>query len=150
MIRKILFSGHTPASTAADLGMTLLRLFAGLSLALAHGYGKLPPADRFVTGVSNLGFPAPHAFAWAAALAEFAGGLMLALGLATRWAAFFILCTMGVAAFLQHRADPYNVKEMALLYGSIAVLYLLAGAGRFSIDRLLRGGGRGAFGKPRK
>ena len=73
-----------------------------------------------------------------AGLAEFAGGILLAIGLCTRPAAFFILCTMGVAAGIAHSDDPYRDKELALLFGAVAVMFLLAGSGRFSVDRLLR------------
>lgn len=127
-----------PGSPLADLALVPLRVYAGLALALAHGLGKLPVSEQFVSGVAELGFPAPLFFAWAAALAEFAGGLLLAAGLLTRPAAFFILCTMLTAAFRAHAADPFQVKEMALLYAAVALLFLLRGAGRYSLDALFR------------
>lgn len=136
-VRRILCSGSSD-DRAGEVGLLVLRVFAGLSLALAHGWMKLPPSEQFIDGVGNLGFPVPGAFAWAATLAEFAGGILLALGLFTRPAAFFVLFTMGVAAFGQHLRDPFSVKEMALLYGAIALMYLLKGAGRLSVDALLR------------
>ena len=135
----------------ADLAMLLLRLVAGLALALAHGINKLPPTERFVAGVVEMGFPAPTFFAWAAGLAEFAGGLLLALGLFTRPAAFFIVCTMAVATFIRQAGDPFAEREAAVLHGAIALFFLLVGPGRLSLDtRLGRrlpgwlGGGRNA------
>ena len=130
--------GGTNNAAATDAGLLILRAFAGISLALAHGYGKLPPSDGFIQGVGELGYPMPIIFAWAAALAEFAGGLLLALGLFTRPAAVLIAITMATAGFLAHAEDPFGVKEMAFLYLAIAVLYVLAGAGQYSIDALLR------------
>ena len=56
-----------------DAGLLILRVFAGLSLALAHGLGKLPPSDRFIAGAAEMGFPLPALFAWAAALPESLG-----------------------------------------------------------------------------
>ena len=132
-----LFGGPNNAA-ATDAGLLILRAFAGISLALAHGYGKLPPSDGFIQGVGELGYPMPIVFAWAAALAEFAGGLLLALGLFTRPSALLIAITMATAGFLAHGEDPFGVKELAFLYLAIAVLYVLAGAGRYSIDALLR------------
>ena len=90
-----------------DLGLLILRL-AGLYLAVAHGWGKIvglaSGETRFLEGVARIGFPMPLAFAWAAALSEFLGGLTIALGLFTRWAAPFAAFTMCVAAFGGHRA----------------------------------------------
>lgn len=136
--RRWLFGGSAPSSWLADVGLTALRVGAGLALALAHGYGKIPPSDGFIGGVESMGFPLPGLFAWAAALAEFVGGLLLAVGLATRPAALFILSTMSVAFFIRHGDDAFKVKELAFAYGLIMVAFLLSGAGRFSIDRLLR------------
>lgn len=137
-IRNVLFGGTPLASTMAEVGELILRLFAGLSLALAHGLGKMPPTEGFISGVGKLGFPAPTFFAWMAGLSEFAGGILLALGLFTRPAAFCIAFTMGTAAFLQHRNDLYQVKELALMYLAIALFFLLKGAGRISADAFLR------------
>src|SRR5690625_3369809 len=78
------------APTVVDAGLLILRVGLGLTLAFAHGWGKIPPADGFVGMVGGLGFPAPTLFAWLAGLAEFAGGLLLAIGLLTRSAAIFV------------------------------------------------------------
>jgi putative oxidoreductase len=145
-IQRLVFGGTGGATSVADAGLLVLRVFAGLALALAHGLGKLPPPQPFIDGVGRLGFPVPTVFAWSAALAEFGGGLLLALGLATRPAAVFIAITMWVAAFLQHRADPFLGKERALLFLFIAVAFMLTGAGRYSIDALIRGKRRSARG----
>jgi putative oxidoreductase len=119
---------------ASDLALLVLRLFTGLALALAHGMGKVPPGERFVSGVEGLGFPAPLLFAWAAGLSEFAGGLLLAAGLFTRPAALMILITMLVAGFRRHAADPFADKEKAFLYAAIAFVFLIVGGGRLALD----------------
>lgn len=136
-VKSIVF-GTTKNAVVTDAGLLLLRLFSGLALALAHGFGKIPPSPRFVAGVEAMGFPAPLFFAWAAGVAESAGGLLLVLGLATRPAAFFIACTMASAGFLRHAGDPFSGQEKAFLFGVVALLFLLAGAGRYSIDALIR------------
>lgn len=127
------------ASAVADIGLLVLRLMAGLAMAFAHGINKIPPSEGFIGGVEALGFPFPVFFAWSAGLAEFVGGLCLAIGLLTRPAALLLAFTMAVAFFLRHAGDPFGDKEKAFLFGGIALLYLLAGAGRFSVDALLRG-----------
>lgn len=134
--------GNTTNSRSTDLGLLLLRVFTGLALALAHGRGKFPPSERFIDGVARMGFPLPEVFAWGAAGSELIGGTLLALGLLTRPSAALIAFTMGTAAFIRHAPDPFSGKEKALLFGLVALLFVLAGAGRYSIDALLRGGKR--------
>lgn len=137
-LRKFLFGGITPASKLADAALTLLRIAAGLMMAAFHGWGKLPPSADLVQGVESMGFPLPTVFAWAAGLSEFVGGILLAIGLCTRPAAFFIACTMIVAAFIVHRADPLAAREMAILYLGVSLVFLANGAGRFGFDPALR------------
>ena len=143
-----------------DLALLLLRL-TGLGMALAHGLGKVVSlatgqGDGFIAGVESLGFPLPALFAWAAALAEFLGGLCVALGLGTRVAAAFAAFTMFVAAFLRHHAlqhllvalgamdaseetvRSWGNPEMALVYLCAFATLALTGGGRFSLERLLR------------
>lgn len=121
-----------------DVGLLLLRVFAGLALALAHGWGKLPPSERFMAGVAEMGFPFAPVFAWAAGLSETVGGLLIALGLLTRPAAALVLVTMVVAAFVRQAGDPFLERELALLYGFVAMQFLLSGPGRLSLDALVR------------
>ena len=138
MLRKILFGGEVGLSLPANVGVTLLRIFAGVSLALAHGSGKLPPSEGFVSGISTMGFPMPVFFAWAASFSEFFGGIFLALGLFTRLSGFFIAMVMLVALLGVHRADPFQKQELAFLYLFISFAFMLKGSGDWSIDSFLR------------
>ncbi len=138
MIKRLLFGGAVIESIPANVGLAILRVFVGLSMALGHGLGKLPPSERFVTITGDLGFPVPEFFAWVAAFSEFGGGLLLALGLLTRPGAFFICSTMLVAGFFQHAADPFSTKEMAFLYLVITGMFVVIGSGKYGIDTLIR------------
>jgi len=145
-------------SKARDIALLILRL-AGLYLALNHGLGKVmglaSGQSRFPDAVASMGFPVPLLFAWAAGLAEFAGGLAVALGLFTRWAAAFAAFNMSVAAFVRHKAighllawlgiapvsaevlEAWRDPELALVYLLAFVALALAGPGRLSIDAKL-------------
>jgi putative oxidoreductase len=138
MLKRILFGGETGLSVQANAGLALLRIFAGVSLMMAHGIGKLPPSDGLINRTAEFGFPVPTVFAWAAGLSEFVGGAFLALGFLTRPASFFICCTMLTALIGVHRADPFQKQELALLYFFIAFAFLLKGSGDWSIDRYIR------------
>jgi putative oxidoreductase len=110
---------------------------AGAGIA-RHGYQKVfeGQVHGLTAATAAMGFPMPAVFAWAAALSEFLGGILVALGLFTRPAAFLVFATMSVAAFGHHRADPLAVKELALSYWTVALALVLAGPGGFSLDKL--------------
>jgi putative oxidoreductase len=128
-------------STGSDLAWALVRVTFGLSLAFGHGFDKVfgGNMERFAAGVAALGFPAPAFFAWAAALSEFVGGLLVAVGMFTRPAAALAGFTMLVALY-RHRAGPFSGMEMALLFFTVMVLAIAVGGGRYSVDATLRGG----------
>ena len=135
-MKGFLFGGVRMNSTLGDLGLLILRAFAGLSLAYAHGWGKVPPTENFMKNVAALGFPPEMAYL--TMLTEFFGGIALAAGFATRPVALAMVINFAVAGFLSHAADPYQRKELAFLFLSVAVMFLCVGAGRFSVDRLLK------------
>lgn len=123
-----------------DVGLLLLRLWFGLVLALGHGLPKLGKLDGFIAGVAKMGLPLPSVMAYLAITAELLGGLMLAVGLLTRLAALPVIGTMLVAAFVTHASDPWMKKEFALAYAAAAVVLLVAGSGRYSLDHRLFAG----------
>lgn len=134
---KKLTSFENYSSSCTNFGLLFLRLMAGGLMAYLHGSGKVPPNEGFAGFLGKMGFPAPMLFAWAAGLSELAGSLLIMLGLFTRPAALTLVCTMGVAVFMAHGADPLAKKELALLYGTIAMTLFFTGAGRYSLDRVL-------------
>jgi putative oxidoreductase len=77
-----------------------------------------------------------------AMLSEFVGGILVAIGLATRPAALFVTATMLGAAFVAHSGDPFSKKESALAYALVALVVLVAGPGRYSVDARLEKKGR--------
>jgi putative oxidoreductase len=138
MLKRLLFGGESGLSVQANIGLTLLRIFTGVALMMAHGISKLPPPEGLVSRAGDLGFPAPTFFAWAAALSEFVGGAFLALGFLTRVSSFLICCTMLTALLGVHRADPFARQELAFFYFFVALAFMLKGANDWSIDRYLR------------
>jgi putative oxidoreductase len=149
--------------TKEDAGLFLLRL-TGFGLALVHGLPKVTGlatgASPMAEGVARLGFPMPTAFAWAAALAEFLGGLLVAVGLFTRVGAALAAVTMFVAAFLRHHAfgqllvslklryvtedtlKGWGNPELALLYLAVLLAVLIMGPGRIAFDSVVGKRGR--------
>lgn len=137
VLKNILFGGAVVMPFGGEFGLFLSRVFIGLSMAFAHGLGKIQDPSRVIDGAAGMGFPLPELFGWAAAFSEFVCALLLVLGLATRPAALLLIATMGTAAFVAHGADPYGKKELALVYLAIFAIYLFMGGGRWSVDALI-------------
>jgi len=141
LVSRFLFGAAGTGSFSGDFGLLVVRLTVGGYMAASHGWGKVfggtgfGPSAEMISGVAGLGFPAPTLFAWAAALSEFLGGVLIALGLLTRPAAAMMAFTMLVAAF--GASTGWAAREMALLFFAPCLLLLLIGAGRISIDRSL-------------
>lgn len=125
-----------------DQGLLILRVGMGV-MFMCHGFPKLTggPETWIKLGgaLSALGVSfAPCFMGFMAAISEFGGGLLLALGLLTRPACFFLLCTMVVATEMHlTNGDPFvkysHALEAAILFFSL----LFIGPGKISLDEKL-------------
>lgn len=93
--------------------------------------------EQFTGFVASIGVPAPHVMAFLAAFAECFGAMFLIAGLATRPAAFLIVCTMAVAIGGAHAGQGFAKQELAWLYLVPALFFLLKGAGKWSLDAVV-------------
>lgn len=122
-----------------DWALLLLRLAFGGIMLVQHG---LPKLTKLIAGAP---FKFPDVLGMGngtsltlAVFAEVFCAALLVVGFKTRWAAIPLVVTMLVAAFVQHAADPFAKKELAIMYFiGYAVIYLL-GPGRHSLDYHLR------------
>ena len=82
-----------------------MRLYLVTILWMA-GTKKLADMDSTISWFGNpdwgLGLPMPELMAWAAALTEAGGAILLLIGLATRWISIPLMITMVVAAVTVH------------------------------------------------
>lgn len=133
---------HAPGALRAHLPnitLALLRIVAGL-MFMQHGaqklFGLLLPATQAWQGA-----PAILSQMWFAGVIELAAGLLIALGLFTRFAAFIAAGQMAVAYFMVHNPQGFfpilNGGELAALYCFIFLAYVGVGGTRYSIDHLL-------------
>ncbi|MHB9055292.1 MAG: DoxX family protein [Paludibacteraceae bacterium] len=119
-----------------DWGLLILRLVAG-TFMLTHGWAKLSNySEMSLQFPSMLGLSSQVAFSLII-FAEFFCSIALILGLFTRLATIPLIIGMAVAAFVAHGTDPFEKKEMALLYLAVYVTLLLTGSGKFAIDTLI-------------
>ncbi len=122
--------GNTP------VGLLILRVCAGLSLFLKHGWEKLTGYSVMVQHFPNPIHIGAHASLAFALLSDGICSLLVVLGLATRPAAAVILINLLTVFFLvQHAAFFTNAHvELVWLYLAAFATILFAGPGRFSID----------------
>jgi putative oxidoreductase len=116
-------------------GALLLRLVLGAAMVF-HGYDKVVPhggLNHHVHYVASLGLP--YWLGYVSAFTEFAGGILLLLGLLTRFAAFLVSINMLVALALVNRHHGYPGSEYSLALLVIATMLLFYGAGAASLDR---------------
>jgi putative oxidoreductase len=137
MFKHLFFGGAGGGSRLADLGLLVLRAYTGVVFVIMHGWPKFQNPSQIMHGTEAMGFPAPKLFGGMAIFAELVGGALLALGLATRPAAFLIASTMIVAGFKAH-GGSLKEGELAFTYLAVALCLMLTGAGRYGIDTFLR------------
>lgn len=138
-----------------SIGLLVLRVGMGVYLA-SHGWGKAQGviAGQFDQFGDPIGIGSGPSLVLVA-LAEFVCSLLVVVGLGTRFAAVLPVIAMAVAAFVAHGGDPWTMGKGAELFSSgaaeswaskePALLFLIGfltlvftGAGRFSLDALIR------------
>jgi len=126
---------------AAFMGPTLARLTVGL-VFIGTGWGKLHSLPDVTEFFASLHIPAPAFQARLAAGTEFFAGILVLVGLLTRFASLPLAFTMVVAILTAKRAD---ISGLTALVGfeewSYLVFFIwlaLAGPGPLSLDTLIK------------
>jgi len=126
-------------SLLQDIGLLVLRVWAGGTMLLAHGWGKLANfGSRADTFADPIGLGSTVSLSLAV-FAEVFCAILVILGVLTRLASLPLVITMLVAFFIVHHDDPFRQKELAFLFLGIFITLSLTGGGRFSLlkSRLL-------------
>ena len=117
-------------AVAPQIQPTLEARIGGFAKYLGEGFGPDQP---------GLGLPYPEINAWVAACTEFGAGILVAIGLLTRFGALGLAIAMGVASFLAH---PYawdqrsGGMELTAMLMCMALALVFTGPGRISFDAL--------------
>jgi|SRR5215472_13929046 len=141
MIKKLLAPGND--SFLTGFALLLLRAWLGLTMLLLHGVTKVKDFSKL-----SADFPDPLHVGHTASLAlvvfaEAICSVLLVVGLATRFAALVLAINMFVAFFivLQGAFTGAHSGEIAFIYLGGYVTLLFAGAGKFSVDKIVFGKG---------
>ncbi len=129
------------------LGLLILRVVVGLTLA-AHGSQKLfgwfggSGIKGWAGVVDRMRIRPAPAWAWIAALSEFGGGLLLALGFLSPLGSFAIIGAMLVAIATVHWPKGFFVTkggyEFNLVLIAACAAVAITGPGAYSLDALVR------------
>jgi len=121
-----------------------VRLYWGWQFA-QNGWGKLHNIARVTGYFASLNIPFPAASVYFIATLELIGGLLLIIGLASRFISLLLAIDMLVAYWAGDRAalasifsDPgkfYGADPYTFLF--MALMVLIFGAGLFSLDALI-------------
>lgn len=121
--------------------LLLVRLYWGWQFSQS-GWGRLHHLDTATQFFASLGIPFPHANVIAISSLEFVGGILLALGLGSRFISLLLAGDMFVAYLTAGReellsifSDPgkfYNADPYTFLFACLMVL--IFGPGLFSLD----------------
>jgi putative oxidoreductase len=112
---------------------------------VVHALGKLGligsgTMDGFAGWLEELGVPMPGVQARVAMASELGGGVLLALGLATRPACLVLIITMLVAGIVGHRGAGYLITneppgaEYTINLAVVCLMFVLIGPGAYSLD----------------
>jgi putative oxidoreductase len=117
-----------------NLGLFLLRLLPSSMLIIGHGWPKMMQFSQLQGQ-----FPNPIGLGSTVSLiltiiVEVFCPLFIILGLATRINSILVFMLFVIAGFLVHGQDPWNAKELALMYSIPFLVLSLTGAGSYSID----------------
>jgi putative oxidoreductase len=133
-MKKILSTRTAP--WALNLSLFILRFGFGL-LMIPHGYNKMIHfSDRSSNFMDFLGLGSAVSLALVI-FAEFFCALFVAIGLFTRLTVIPLVITMGVAVFKAHDADIFGDGERGMLFLIAAVVIMLAGPGKASVDGIM-------------
>ena len=136
-------TGSTGKHEPVSYGLLVIRVVLGGTMAV-HGSQKLfgwfgGPGPRGTAGfLSELGFGFAPFLAIVVGMSELGGGLLLALGLFTPFAAFLVAAVMVTAVASVHWKKGFFATsggyEFNLLIYAVSVGLAGTGPGRFSID----------------
>jgi len=119
-------------------GIFVVRVVTGLLFAV-HGWQKFAGGIAGVAGFfGKVGIPMPGMMAPFIATLELVGGVLLIIGLWTRWISLLFACEMLVTTlYVQLPAKGWSGADLDRLLLAVALLLILAGPGAASVDSLL-------------
>ncbi|GAK41372.1 DoxX family protein [Paenibacillus urinalis] len=119
-----------------EIGLLITRLVLGL-IFMAHGVVKFQGMEGTESFFVSLGLPG--FMATLVALAEFFGGLLLIIGLFTRWISIIFVIILVAAIFTAKTGAPFvGGYELDIALIGMALTLAVAGSRYVAVDSLFR------------
>jgi uncharacterized membrane protein YphA (DoxX/SURF4 family) len=124
-----------------ELAFDVLRVYLGIGLLIRGALFAREPAllNHFIDNSSWL---FPMVLAHGLVLSHVVGGLMLTLGCCTRWAAGVQVPFVAAALFFLHWREGLLARSQSVEFAALVlftlILYVVCGAGDFSLDHYLQ------------
>ncbi|MGS2740608.1 DoxX family protein [Sinomicrobium sp. M5D2P17] len=125
-------------SLNTDVATLFLRLIFG-GLFIRYGYMKLVSYNDILPMFGDIIGIGSELSLILVIFAEFFCGILVTIGLFTRFAVIPIFITMCVAFFVAHAADPFDTKAIAFVFLLLSIVIFILGGGKHSVDRALSG-----------
>ncbi len=142
-LKNFLFGTSLQSNKLTNLIWLVFRVHIGLSMAIHAGLPKVANGiapEWFVNQVSDLGFTfiSPTFWATVSSWGEFMGGILIAIGLFTRFAALQLAFQFFVISFLWYdNPEPLTGMYFQQLYMWCYILVAVVGGGNYALDKLL-------------
>ncbi len=140
--------------TFTDIGLLIARLAVAI-VFVVHGFGDVTQEGGVATNVANytdVGIPLAALTAPFAAYLQLVGGVLFGLGLFTRIIAVGFAGVMLGAWYFVHNSGAFLVDqngfEFVFVLAAVSAMFVLVGAGRYSLDHVFGGWWERTRGRP--
>lgn len=124
------------SSGAFNFGMLVLRVSLG-ALLISHGYTKLIHFSGLKHTFMNFAGMGSSTSLALIVFAELICGMLVIMGMFTRFACIPIIIGMAVVVFVASHGDIFGPGERGMIYLASAVTILFCGPGKISVDGMI-------------
>jgi putative oxidoreductase len=133
MIKKLL-----APDSFSDKWLFPLRVIVG-SLIFQHGLGifNLEEMQGNIAWLTDIHLPVAHGMAYLGKTTELVGGILIFLGLLTRFACLCLIINMAMISFVMLKGIIFGDGQLPFLLLLFCILFFIKGSGKQSLDQLL-------------
>ena len=123
----------------SDLSLAALRVLTGgfLVYGTEDNVRSSERMEEFVHFLEASNFASPELLAPLSAYAQFVCGILLVLGLLTRWAGLVVAFNFVVAVWMVHWTQDFRLWWPAIVLVFLGLHFACRGGGRWAIDALI-------------
>jgi len=118
--------------------LIIIRVFVGILIAV-YGLEAFNPEKMKgnVAWLTDIHFPVPVFLAYLGKITELAGGILLVVGLCTRFVSIALVINMSVITIFMGNCKIFGDAQLPFLFLLLFLSFILYGGGKWSLDNLL-------------